>query len=75
LTVSCPFNFVDIDLDSVDPAFVLGIDTVSNNLARLNAAFCLLGDGTVKKAGERILLRDLASGAVGRDSLSMGATQ
>lgn len=69
LTASCPFNFVDIDLDSVDSSFVLGIDTVSNNLARLNAAFCLLGHGNVKKAGERILLRDLASGAVGQGSL------
>ena len=67
MTISCPFNFTDTDLDTIDPSLVLEIDTVSNNLARLNAAFCLLHGGSVKKAGERIPLRDLASGKVTSD--------
>jgi Fe-S-cluster containining protein len=69
LTVSCPFNFTRSDTGAIDPAYVLAIDKISDNLARLNAAFCLLNDGTVKKAADRVLLRDLASGAVNRDTL------
>ena len=69
MTVSCPFNFTDIDLNAIDPSLVLEIDRVSNNLARLNAAFCLLQCGSVKKAGERIPMGDLASGKINSDSL------
>lgn len=67
MTISCPFNFTGADLDTIDPSLVLEIDTVSNNLARLNAAFCLLHGGSVKKAGERIPLRDLADGNITGD--------
>jgi hypothetical protein len=69
LTLSCPFNFTRVDLDAVDPSFVLETDTVSNNLARLNAAFCMVNGSSVAKAGERIKLRDLADGTVTRESL------
>ena len=69
LTLSCPFNFTRVDPDAVDPGVILEIDTVSNNLARLNAAFCIVNGGAVKKAGERIPLRDLASGKVTGESL------
>lgn len=69
LTVSCPFNFTDIDPGTIDPSLVLEIDMVSDNLARLNAAFCLVREGSVKKAGERILMQDLASGKITGDSL------
>lgn len=69
LTLSCPFNFTCVDLDAVDPGVILEIDTISNNLARLNAAFCLLNGGGVALAGERIPLRDLASGTVTCESL------
>lgn len=68
MTASCPFNFSAIDPDAIDPSLVLEIDTVSNNLARLNAAFCLVRGGTVKKAGERIFMRDLASSKVPDES-------
>ena len=43
----------------------LDIDMITDNPARLNAAFCmLLGD--LKKTKERVALRDLANGGIGR---------
>jgi Fe-S-cluster containining protein len=64
ISISCPYNFTGIDPDSIDSAFVLDIENVSDNLARLNAAFCmLLGD--VKKSADRIRMADLANETVG----------
>jgi uncharacterized protein len=68
MTASCPYNFTRTDLAAVDTTCVLEIDTVSNNLARLNAAFCLLTYGDVRKAGDRVAMRDLAGGKIQRDS-------
>jgi Fe-S-cluster containining protein len=65
IAVSCPFNFTTIDLATINDADALDVDTVTAGLAKLNAAFCmLLGD--IKKVSERITLRDLASGKIGR---------
>jgi uncharacterized protein len=62
---SCSFNFTTVDYASIDDEYALGTDTVTMNLAKLNAAFCLLL-GEVKKAEKRIALSDLASGKIGR---------
>jgi len=62
---SCPFNFTTIDHIGVHDDYALDVDIVTMDLVKLNAAFCmLLGD--VKKTSERIALRDLASGKIGR---------
>lgn len=63
ITISCPYNFRDLDLAAIGTTLVLDIETVSDNLARLNAAFCL-AQGDVKKASERVLLKQLAEGSV-----------
>jgi Fe-S-cluster containining protein len=70
VSISCPYNFTGIDLDAMDRALVLDIEKVSDNLARLNAALCiLLGD--VKKSSERIMLRDLAEGTITRSYFNL----
>jgi uncharacterized protein len=60
---SCLFNFTTVDHAAVDDDYALDADIVTMNLAKLNAAFCLLL-GDVKKTEERIALRDLASGKI-----------
>jgi Fe-S-cluster containining protein len=65
VTISCPYNFREIDCGSVDTALVLDIEKISDNLARLNAAYCL-AHGAIKMTSERIMLRDLAEGSAGR---------
>jgi Fe-S-cluster containining protein len=63
---SCAQNFTCAELSAADDAYSLDIDRITNNLARLNAAFCiLLGD--LKKAKERIAVGDLADGSIGRE--------
>jgi len=65
IAVSCPFNFTTIDHATIVSADTLDIDRITNNLARLNAAFCMLS-GDAKKTIDRVALRDLASGKIGR---------
>jgi Fe-S-cluster containining protein len=65
ITVSCPFNFTTLDHAAINDADALDVDTITTGLAKLNAAFCLLL-GDVKKAKERIMLSDLASGKINR---------
>jgi Fe-S-cluster containining protein len=61
---SCAMNFAGMDRDIQDDVPVLDMKEVSESLAKLNAAFCmLLGD--VTKAAERVHLADLASGKIG----------
>jgi Fe-S-cluster containining protein len=70
VTISCPYNFREIECGSVDTALVLDIEKISDNLARLNAAYCL-AHGDVKKTSERIVLWDLAEGAAGNPFVSV----
>ena len=63
LRASCLFNFTTLDYAAIGVAYALDIDRITNNLARLNAAFCILA-GDVKKSIERVALRDLASGKI-----------
>jgi Fe-S-cluster containining protein len=65
IAVSCPFNFTTLDHTAIDDGYALDTDAVTLDLAKLNAAFCLLL-GDVKKANERIALRDLANGKIKR---------
>jgi Fe-S-cluster containining protein len=69
VTISCPYNFREIDLGSVDTSLVLDIEKISDNLARLNAVYCL-ARGDVKKTSERIMLCDLAEGSAGLPFMS-----
>jgi uncharacterized protein len=64
ITITCPYNFSDVDLSTIDDASALDIDAVTNGLAKLNAAFCLL-TGDIKKTEERVALVDLAGGRIG----------
>ena len=59
---SCPFNFAATDFHTIDPAFALDSEKVSMNLARLNAAFCLLS-GETADPSIRTPLADLAAGS------------
>ena len=60
---SCPYNFATTELADIDDSFALDSEKISINLARLNAAYCmLLGDKN--KATGRIKLSDLAAGSL-----------
>ena len=66
LTPSCPQNFTGTEPSAADDAYSLDIDRITDNLARLNAAFCiLLGD--LKKTKERIAVGDLADKSIDRE--------
>jgi uncharacterized protein len=65
ITASCPFNFTSLDHDRIDEALALDIDRVTTGLAKLNIAFCMVY-GAAAQANERIALRDLSSGKIGR---------
>jgi hypothetical protein len=58
---TCPLNFTDIDLTSIDKRFLFDAETITENLMRLNLAFCIM---TQKKdsAGDRIPLHWLITG-------------
>jgi len=58
---TCPLNFTDVDLTSIDKRFLFDVETITENLTRLNLAFCIM---TQKKesAGDRIPLHDLLTG-------------
>ena len=55
---TCPLNFTNIDLTSIDKRFLFDAETITENLMRLNLAFCIM---TQKKnsAGDRIPLHRL----------------
>lgn len=73
LASSCPKNFTCAVISAADDAYSLDIDRITDNLTRLNAAFCiLLGD--LKKAKERIAVGDLADGRVGREWFGLKKT-
>lgn len=52
---SCPMNFRERDPETLDPSHVLDSDRVTENLMRLNLAFCRL-TGRDNDAGQRVLL-------------------
>lgn len=55
----CPLNFPEGALQNIDPAFMLDVDMITDNLMRLNMAFCmLLGDNAL--SSERFSLKDIA---------------
>ena len=39
---ACPLNFADLDLTTIDPQFVFDTERITQNLMRLNLAFCLI---------------------------------
>jgi hypothetical protein len=55
---SCIENFRDIDTDGLDPGLVLDMDKVTQNLMRLNLAYCRIV-GLEGTAGERVSLASL----------------
>jgi len=58
----CPLNFAgDQDVLSVEPCYVLDVETITTNLMRLNLAFCILSQQP-EIAGERISLTSILSG-------------
>lgn len=54
----CPLNFPNTGLFELESKYVLDIDMITDNLMRLNMAFCLLS-GEAGRSGERIMLRDI----------------
>jgi hypothetical protein len=56
---SCPFNFATMEITEIDEVFALDIELVSMNLARLNAAWCMVS-GLEKSTMERVPLSELA---------------
>lgn len=54
----CPMNFPHTDLQDIDPNYTLDLDMITDNLMRLNMAFCiLLGDNQL--AAGRFTLHDI----------------
>ena len=46
----CPLNFPDSNLQAIDENYVLNAELITNNLMRLNLAFCLLTQSSAKAA-------------------------
>jgi Fe-S-cluster containining protein len=59
IAASCPYNFVTVDFNAVGDEFALDVEKISLNLARLNAAWCMV-TGMGKDAGERVRMAELA---------------
>jgi len=55
---TCPLNFTDLDLTTVEPAYLLDAEVLTANLLRLNLAFCLL-TGEPDRAAARVTLQSL----------------
>ncbi len=63
IAASCPFNFATVEFEDVGEEFALDAEKISLNLARLNAAWCMVkGMGKGKDATERVRLKELAEG-------------
>lgn len=59
----CPLNFPDGELQNIDHTVVLDVDMITDNLMRLNMAFCLLL-GEKKLSSKRISLKNISAGTV-----------
>jgi hypothetical protein len=59
----CPLNFPDEELQNIDRNIVLDVDVVTDNLMRLNMAFCMLL-GEKNLSSERFFLRDILAGTI-----------
>ncbi len=66
----CPLNFLDIDVCSLEEQEMLNVESLTENLLRLNLAFCAL-TGQPETAGERIALREIFNRRVGSTALIM----
>jgi Fe-S-cluster containining protein len=51
----CQLNFTDVDITTIEPQYLLNAESITENLMRLNLAFCIL-TGEPDRAGERIPL-------------------
>ena len=60
-TDCCPLNFTSLDPAELAPELVLDLDRITDNLMRLNLAFCLLL-GQPDLAEQRFALADIRSG-------------
>ena len=58
----CPLNFTDFDLGTLEPSSFLDAERLTENLMRLNLAFCML-TGQAAHAEKRIALRNLLHAA------------
>ena len=58
----CPLNFTDFDLDTLEPTSFLDAERITDNLMRLNLAFCMLSDQP-ERAEERIALANILNHA------------
>jgi len=57
---SCPFNFPTMEITEIDEVFALDIELISMNLARLNAAWCMVS-GLEQSSMERVPLSKLVT--------------
>jgi hypothetical protein len=55
----CPLNFTERDLSIIEKKYVLDIDMITDNLMRLNLAFCLIS-GNTDRAAYRVPLCGIA---------------
>ena len=58
---ACPLNFSELDLTSLDPKHLLDTEVITDNLIRLNLAFCII-TGQTESAGNRVPLYNLLKG-------------
>jgi hypothetical protein len=59
----CPLNFEDFSTESFKKGYIIDLDQVTENLVRLNLAFCILL-GNQELASQRFSLADIAIGAI-----------
>lgn len=59
---SCPMNFRERDPGTLAPEYVLDSDRITENLMRLNLAFCRI-TGRDRDAGQRVALASVLQGA------------
>ena len=55
----CQLNFAEIDITTFDPQYLLDAESITENLMRLNLAFCMLTESP-DRAGERIPLDQIS---------------
>lgn len=65
IMASCAYNFMDRDVDQLEESQILDADRVTENLMRLNLAYCRLTDQE-SKAGTRVMFADILAEAVAR---------
>ena len=64
----CPLNFTELDITTLDPAYLFDTERITANLIRFNLAFSMITE-RLDEHEERIFLKDIVQHNTGRISL------